>query len=343
MSGTKKNIFNAAFLIFVLIITLYSVFHGENLSELLLYLKQGDFRYWILGAVFIVGFIESESVIIYYMMKVLGENVKLTHCFLYSFVGFFFSLITPSATGGQPAQLYFMKKDRLSLPTSTMVLLIVTITYKLVLVVLGLAVIIFKPQPIWRLLSPIYFWCYLGIILNILCVFSMIILVFNPALVSNIVLFCIRLFDKVFKKDKEKKYSERLERAIEKYRKASEFFFNNVKVIINVFLITCVQRFLLFAVTYLVYRSFSIGMAGPDVVITLQGMISVAVDMLPLPGGLGISEKLFKDIFVQVCTKKYTLPVMIVSRGLSFYVQLGLTAVMTVVAYFVIGKEKRQK
>ena len=134
MSGVKKNIFNGAFLLLVLLITLYSVFHGENLSELLIYLKQGDLRYWLLGAVFVVGFI--ESVIIYYMMKVLGENVKLTHCFLYSFVGFFFSLITPSATGGQPAQLYFMKKDKLSLPTSTMVLLIVTITYKLVLVVL---------------------------------------------------------------------------------------------------------------------------------------------------------------------------------------------------------------
>ena len=65
MSGAKKNIFNAAFLLLVLIITLYSVFHGENLSELLMYLKQGDFRYWIFGAVFVVGFIESESLIIY--------------------------------------------------------------------------------------------------------------------------------------------------------------------------------------------------------------------------------------------------------------------------------------
>ena len=110
MSGVKKNIFNGAFLLLVLLITLYSVFHGENLSELLIYLKQGDLRYWLLGAVFVVGFIESESVIIYYMMKVLGENVKLTHCFLYSFVGFFFSLITPSATGGHclHRQWYFL-------------------------------------------------------------------------------------------------------------------------------------------------------------------------------------------------------------------------------------------
>ena len=286
MSGVKKNIFNGAFLLLVLLITLYSVFHGENLSELLIYLKQGDLRYWLLGAVFVVGFIESESVIIY---------------------------------------------------TSTMVLLIVTITYKLVLVVLGLVVMILRPEPVWRLLKPIYGWCYLGIFLNVVCVFGMLILVFHPTLAINIVLFCLRLFDRIFKKDMEKKYGGRLERAMEKYRYAAEFFYKNIKVIVNVFVITCVQRFLLFAVTYLVYRSFSLNLAGAGVVITLQGMISVAVDMLPLPGGLGISEKLFKDIFLQICTKKYTLPVMIVSRGLSFYVQLGISAVMTVVAYLRIG------
>lgn len=29
----------------------------------------------------------------------------------YSFIGFFYSGITPSATGGQPVQLYYMSKD----------------------------------------------------------------------------------------------------------------------------------------------------------------------------------------------------------------------------------------
>ena len=206
---------------------------------------------------------------------------------------------------------------------------------------LGLLVMILRPEPVWELLKPIYGWCYLGIFLNVVCVFGMLILVFHPTLASRIVLFCVRLFDRMFKTDKEKKYGERLERAMEKYRNAAEFFYKNIRVIITVFLITCVQRFLLFAVTYLVYKSFMLNFTSAGVVITLQGMISVAVDMLPLPGGLGISEKLFKDIFVQVCTKKYTLPVMIVSRGLSFYVQLGISAVMTVVAYLRIGTKDK--
>ena len=64
-------------------------------------------------------------------------------------------------------------------------------------------------------------------------------------------------------------------------------------------------------------------------------MISVAVDMLPLPGGMGISEKLFLSIFTPILGTM-TLPVMIVSRGLSYYTQLILSAIFTVVAFLKI-------
>ena len=103
----KKTILNLLFLLLVFALTLYYVFHGEDMGALAAYLKQADVRYWIAGTVLVVIFILSESVIIYYMMRSVGQPVILTHCFLYSFVGFFFSAITPSATGGQPAQLYF--------------------------------------------------------------------------------------------------------------------------------------------------------------------------------------------------------------------------------------------
>ena len=88
----------------------------------------------------VVLFILGESVIIFYMMRTLGAKVKIGHCALYSFVGFFFSCITPSASGGQPMQIYFMKKDKLPIPVTTLVLMIVTITYKAVLVVIGIAI-----------------------------------------------------------------------------------------------------------------------------------------------------------------------------------------------------------
>ncbi len=255
---------------------------------------------------------------------------------MYSFVGFFFSAITPSATGGQPAQLYFMKKDRLSISISTLILMIVTITYKAVLVVIGLAVVIFRPKGIMGYLEPVIGWCYLGVALNVFCVTFMMILVFHPTLAKTILVGLVRIFGKITHFKREKKLILKIENAMERYRSVADYLRKNKRVIINVFLITFVQRVIWFFITYLVYLSFSLHGTDGVTVTTLQGMISVSVDMLPLPGGMGISENLFLKIFRPICGKELVLPVMVVSRGISYYTQLIISAVMTGAAYFII-------
>lgn len=336
----KKTILNVIFLIVVFGLTLYYVFHGEDMNALATYLGQSNVWYWAAGTVLVVLFILSESVIIYYMMRSVGQPVILTHCFLYSFVGFFFSAITPSATGGQPAQLYFMKKDKLSMSISTLILMVVTITYKAVLVVIGLAVVIIRPHTIMRYLNPVIGWCYLGVALNVFCVAFMLILVFHPTLAENILVSLVRVFCRITHSRKGEKWIQKINSAMEKYRTVADYLRKNKRVIVNVFLITFVQRIMWFFITYLVYLSFSLQALDPFTVTTLQGMISVSVDMLPLPGGMGMSETLFLSIFRPICGQKLVLPVMIVSRGISYYTQLIISAVMTGVAYFTIGGVK---
>lgn len=338
----KKTILNLLFLVLVFALTLYYVFHGEDMEALAAYLKQSDVRYWIAGTVLVVFFILSESVIIYYMMRSVGQPAILTHCFLYSFVGFFFSAITPSATGGQPAQLYFMKKDKLSMSISTLILMVVTITYKAVLVVIGLVVVIFRPRVIMQYLSPVIGWCYLGVALNVFCVAFMMILVFHPTLAENILVSLIRVFCRITHSKKEKKWIQRISGAMEKYRSVADYLRKNKRVIVNVLLITFIQRIMWFFITYLIYLSFSLQGVGAVTITTLQGMISVSVDMLPLPGGMGMSETLFLSIFRPICGKNFVLPVMVVSRGISYYTQLIISAIMTGVAYFTIGGAGRK-
>ena len=73
-------------------------------------------------------------------------------------------------------------------------------------------------------------------------------------------------------------------------------------------------------------------------------MISVAVDMLPLPGGMGISEHLYLDVFVPIFGGTLTLPSMLVSRGISYYFLLILSAVLTFAAHFIIsGRQYSRK
>ncbi len=346
----NKNVWNVLFLVLLIAVTLYAVFHNQDMNLLMQYLKSADIRYWGIGVILVIAFIQGESVIIYYLMKSLGENVKLSHCFLYSYIGFFFCLITPSASGGQPAQLYFMKKEGLSLTVSTMVLMIVTITYKFVLVLVGAAVMIFQPAGIIKYVRPVMGWCYLGMFLNVVCVAAMMILVFHPTLAENMLLALVRLKSRLKIGKKSDRLEKRVHNAMEKYRGVADYFYKHKRIIFNVTCMTIIQRVFLFAVTYVAYRSFSLEKAGITDVIGMQGMISVAVDMLPLPGGLGITEKLFLDIFRPVCGKEAVYPVMIVSRGINYYTQLLISAVMSIMAYYVIVyrvsgnlKEKRMK
>lgn len=342
MKNWKKTVLNTLFLLLVFGVTIYYVFHGEDLEELSGYLAQSDVLYWFIGVVLVVVFILCESVIIYYMMRSVGQPAILTHCFLYSFVGFFFSAITPSATGGQPAQLYFMKKDNLSISVSTLILMVVTITYKAVLVILGLAVMIFRPPAIMQYLNPVIGWCILGLALNVFCVFFMLLLVFHPTLAEKILLGGVQLLGRLFHLKREKRLRQKIENAMGRYRTVAGYLQKNKRVIVNVLLITIVQRMIWFFITYLVCLSFSLRDLNCAVVTVLQGMISVCVDMLPLPGGMGMSERLFIEIFRPVCGNSLVLPVMIVSRGISFYAQLLISAVMTVVAYLTIGRTRER-
>lgn len=339
MMSKKKNLWNLCFLIVIFAMTLFSVFHGQDLVQMAQYIRNADIRYWLLAVVCVIFFIKSESVIIYYMMHNIGRKVKLLHCFLYSYVGFFFSCITPSATGGQPAQIYYMSKDRIPIPTATLVLMIVTITYKLVLVVIGVIVMLFRPATLMRLLGPVIGWCYLGTMLNVVCVGFMMLLVFHPTMARKILLILIDGLEKIHLMKRTNVYRKKIETAMIQYQDVALYFRTHTLVVWNVFLITVIQRLLLFFVTYLVYRSFSMDEMSIIDIVILQGMISVAVDMLPLPGGMGISEQLFLAIFTPVFAN-LTLPAMVVSRGLSYYTELLISACLTIVAQLTIGRQK---
>ncbi|WP_425755152.1 lysylphosphatidylglycerol synthase transmembrane domain-containing protein [Ihubacter sp. rT4E-8] len=338
----KKTLLNCIFVLICFVLTLHYVFKDQNLTQVFGYVRQARSDYWLAGVALVIAFILSESVIIWYMMRSLKQTVRLDHCFLYSFVGFFFSLVTPSATGGQPVQILFMKKDKLPIHLSTLVLLIVTITYKLVLVIIGALVLIIRPAQIMNFLRPAMAWIWLGIFLNVICISAMLALVFCPQMAKRLVMGCFRLLKRFVSERKIAVLERKLERSMESYGKASMYFAANKRVIFNVLAITFLQRIFLFSITYLVLLSFGVRHISMLEIVILQAMISMAVDMLPLPGGMGISEHLFQMIFLPVCGAALTMPAMIVSRGISFYTQLLISAVFTAAAYFIIFRGKEE-
>lgn len=342
MRDKKKAIWNMVFLFAVFGLTVYGVFHGEDLESMILAIQTTQWEWLLPGVGLVLFFIWGESIIIWYMMKSYGTQLKKRTCFLFSSVGFFFSCITPSASGGQPMQIYYMKKERIPIPVSTVVLMIVTITYKLVLVVIGIGILIFGQGFLHRYLEGILPVYYLGLGLNVFCVIFMTVLVFHPVLARVILRKGMQILERFHLMKPKKERVEKLELSMDTYRGTAEYLKEHLGVILIVFGITFVQRMALFAATWFVYLAF--GLSGTSFldVVFLQAVISVSVDMLPLPGGMGISETLFLHIFRPVFGS-LLLPGMVLSRGLGYYGELLISAVFTVVAQLTIGNDRMRE
>lgn len=235
-------------------------------------------------------------------------------------------------------QIYYMKKEKIPISVSTVILLVVTIAYKFVLVVIGVGVFLFGRDLIDGYLQEVMPVYYLGLVLNVICIAGMATLVFYPQIIRYLLTKGFGILEKSGF-IKKKGLRERIEASIDRYHDVAGYLKSHKKIMANVLIITFFQRIALFAVTWFVYKA--LGLSGVSFwnITLLQGVISVAVDMLPLPGGMGISENLFLKIFLPIFGM-ILLPGMVLSRGLGYYAQLLISAVFTGVAQLRIGKRK---
>lgn len=91
-------------------------------------------------------------------------------------------------------------------------------------------------------LDGIHFVFYLGIILNIICIAAMLILVFNNRLATNICSMVIRVLERLHIMKSDNQRIDRLNDAMEVYRRTAAYLKKHVLVVAKVFVITILQR-----------------------------------------------------------------------------------------------------
>ena len=342
---TKRNLLNALFLVALLALTVWAVFKDQDFGVILHTLTGIAPIFLITGFLLVIVYVCSESVIIKYLLATVHIKVPLINCIRYSFVVFFFSFITPSAIGGQPMQIYYMKKQNIDIPTATIILMLVTIEYKFVLVFIGLAVVLFGQGLVQTLTAEVQFFLYLGIALNVFCVGFMSLLVFLPGTAKFLITKWFSLLKKRHLTKEKNNRTERLEQSMEVYKGASKFLRENKLVIFNTTIISFLQRFFLFSITYVVYISFGLSAETFFTITILQSIISIAVDMLPLPGGMGISEGLYLRIFTPIFGgASMATASLLVSRGFSYYILVIVSGIVSFITHLTVtGENDKQE
>ena len=139
----KKYYLNIIFMLVLLGLVFYTILKEEDIGSILDALKDASVFFMSWAAVAGLMYVIMEGVSMQIILLSLGIKTNIIQCTKYSFIGFFFNAITPSATGGQPMQVLYMNNDGINMGASSVTLLFWTIIYKVALVIVEALVFIF--------------------------------------------------------------------------------------------------------------------------------------------------------------------------------------------------------
>lgn len=314
------------------VLTFYTIFHSSDADQIVPVLKQMDVHYVLAAAVTALFFVAAEGIMIWYLLHAVEKGVGLKQCVRYSFIGFFFSGITPSATGGQPVQLFFMNRDGIRTGNATAVLMGVATAYKLVLAVLGAGMLLFWGGPLAERMGSYRILFYIGLFLNLLLVVILLGLMCTDG-IRRVLEASEKLLVRLHILKASAVREQKLEELTQSYRETVRFFGKRKGKIVFILLFTLLQRVSLFFLTWLIYRGLHLSGESIFLIMGLQAAVTIAVDMLPLPGGQGISEIVYYAVFMGVFPAGMLLPSMCAARGISFYFLLVISAVVAALSY----------
>lgn len=329
----NKNLINIAFMVVLLTLTIYMIFKDNEVEDIINVLKEGNPVYIVLGLATILISWSCESAIIYITFRSLKEKVRFIRCLKYTFIGYYYSAITPSASGGQPMQIVYMSRDGYKFTSSSITILLIVIVYKVVLLgLIGFTTLVNSSFAL-PYISEVKWFFILGVSINVICITLYAMIFVSSDFLKRIIIKGINFLHKIKIIRHKQRKIDKITDLIDDYEKGTKFIIKNPKLLIVTFLITVVQRVLLFTIPYIVYRYFGLNDLSYLEIITLQIILNTAVDNLPIPGGIGVTEIAFKILYGAVFVSAVFVPSMLLSRFFSFYFMLMVSATITLVAH----------
>ncbi|MCI8835971.1 MAG: flippase-like domain-containing protein [Ruminococcus sp.] len=328
----KKLFLQISFFLLLMLLTFYALFQKQNLPEILEALSLLSLPALAASLSLALFFVSAEGFMIWYLLHAMHGKSSLFRCIRYSFIGFFYSGITPSATGGQPMQLYYLQKDGNKASNSTVVLMTVALIYKFVLVIIGIGILLFGYSFLRTYLKGYFPLYLLGLFLNTFLVILLILVMWFPRVIWKTALLFQSFLIRINIWKPSAKREEKITSFITGYQQAVVWLTAHKKKLAMVILMTFVQRISVFLLTYIVYLGFHLQAHSALSVMCLQATVYIAVDMLPLPGAQGITELMYQTVFSSVFPQALLLPSMLVSRGINFYFLLILSLLIVLIS-----------
>lgn len=325
-NSSKKFIKNTIIFALLIFLTYYFIFKKIDRKGIQEAIRYTNLWFILLATILASGNIFFESLNSYRILNYLGEKVSLKNAIKYGIVGFFFSAITPAASGGQPVQIYYMHKDNIKYTSATIAILIHSFTYLSMMVTLGLFGYLFNYDYISSLGFIEYFF-FIGLIVNGAIIVVTVLAMFSKNALQKVVNLIHKLFKNI-NEEKANKFKEKIEKQLKDYHDSAWFIINNRGLMIKTFFTSLCQLVSYHSVGYFVYLALGIKHLNYIRITSLQSFLYLSVSILPLPGTVGVNETGYSLLYNPIIAKNYVDSSMLLTRGISFYLFVLLTGMI---------------
>ena len=335
MKKTKRMIRNLIIFIFLIILTFYIILKDQNIGEIFEVLGTVKIQYILIAVGCMCIYVMCEAINIGRTLKTLNEESSFFKNIKYALIGMFFSGITPAASGGQPMQIYYMYKDKISVANSTLALLINLSSMQVVTISLAIISIIVNHN----ILNTALIWLFvIGIGLYTCALSLLLIAIFSKKLLQKLIDFVVKIMKKLKIKNVEQK-QEKIQLELSENCNSSDYIKNNKLVMLKIIFTTYIEFIALYSVSYWVYCSFGLNEYNIFRVISIQAVLYGTVSGIPSPGAVGVTEGGFIEIFKTVFPSSIINSAMIINRGINFYLLIIVSAIVTMIN--AIKKERK--
>lgn len=286
--------------------------------------------WWLLaGGLLVVACYYLRSLSLYNLIRKFSKTYSKGKAFKLTLTTQFLNGVTPFATGGQPFQIYILKKDGIRFGDSTNIIMQNFIVYQIALVLLGILAIgynfffhIFKDSGLLKDLVTI------GFILNTLVTVGLFVIAFAKKFNKFLVRKTVVILHK-FHIVKNK------ETTMDKWIESLENFHDGAKLLMKdkkSFIYNIVLNFLSLVCLYLVPLTIVYGMGHYTDFTGIESIVASAYVMLvgafvPIPGGTGGLEYSYIAFYGNFITGSVLSASMIMWRFLTYYLGLVIGAV----------------
>lgn len=334
-SSTKKVIKNAILFTLLIILTYYFIFKKIDRRGIQEAVKYTNLWFILIAVVLASGHLFFEALNHYRTLNELGEKVSIKQAIKYAIVGFFFSAITPAATGGQPIQIIYMHKDKVKYTNATIAILLQSFTYLTMMATLGLFGFLFNYDYISSLGFIEYFF-FIGLLVNAAIIAIALFAMFSKSAAQKVINLVYKIF-KAINEAKANAFKKKIEKQLKEYHDSAKVLVNNKKLMVKTFLTSTCQLVSYHSVVYFVYLALGIKHLNYIKLTSLQSFLYLSVSILPLPGTVGVNETGFSLLYNPIIAKNYVDSAMLLSRGISFYLFVIITGL------FILSLSLRKK